>query len=56
MAVVFSTFDVSLQQRDHRWGVRDLEAVIEAAEQNGLHFLETVQMPANNLMVLFRKV
>lgn len=51
----FSNFDVSLRQRDPRWGVRDLESVMEVGEQNGLQLVETVSMPANNLMVLFQK-
>jgi hypothetical protein len=48
-------FDLSLRQRDKQWGVRDLEMVIKEAEINGLRFVETVEMPANNLSVLFCK-
>lgn len=46
-------FDASLRSRDPSWGVRDLEAVVEAAAP--LVHEATVQMPANNLSVLFRK-
>jgi Protein of unknown function (DUF938) len=49
-------FDNSLRQRDALWGLRDLELVIKEAEANGLTFLETIEMPANNLVVLFRKI
>ena len=47
-------FDASLQARHPDWGVRDLEAVVAAAEQEGLRFIERVAMPANNLSVIFR--
>jgi Protein of unknown function (DUF938) len=46
-------FDQSLQMRDRQWGVRDLEAVIGAAEAEGLAFVRTYSMPANNLSVVF---
>ena len=46
-------FDESLRQRDPHWGVRDLEAVAEAAKQHGLALAEVVEMPANNLSVVF---
>jgi hypothetical protein len=48
-------FDKSLRQRDPSWGVRNLEDVIDIAEKNGLSFVETFAMPANNLVVLFHK-
>jgi cyclopropane fatty-acyl-phospholipid synthase-like methyltransferase len=46
-------FDESLRMRDRAWGVRDLEAVITAAEAAGLSFVKTYAMPANNLSVVF---
>jgi hypothetical protein len=48
-------FDQSLKSRDPSWGVRDLEAVCEAADEQGLELVETIEMPANNLSLLFRK-
>ncbi len=48
-------FDASLRDRDPRWGVRDLRDVREAAATEGLDFVEFVEMPANNLSVMFRK-
>lgn len=48
-------FDRSLKSRDPRWGVRDLEAVIELAGRQGLSHLRTESMPANNLSVTFRR-
>ncbi len=46
-------FDQWLKQRDPRFGVRDLEAV-EAAAQ-GLALREIIDMPANNLMLVFAR-
>jgi hypothetical protein len=48
-------FDRSLRERNAAWGVRDLEAVVASAETEGLAFVESVDMPANNLSVVFRK-
>ncbi|MDO6815009.1 DUF938 domain-containing protein [Cobetia amphilecti] len=47
-------FDVQLKSRNPLWGVRDLEAVIEEAERNGLRLDKVIEMPANNLSVVFR--
>ncbi len=48
-------FDVDLQRRDPRWGVRDLEAVVALGQARELVFEERVAMPANNQMLVFRK-
>ena len=48
-------FDQSLKERDPRWGLRELDAVIALAEENGLRFVEVVEMPANNCMPIFTK-
>lgn len=48
-------FDRSLKARDPRWGVRDMEAVIEAAKRCGLAHLRTDAMPANNFSLTFRR-
>ena len=50
-----AAFDEDLRARDPRWGVRDLEAVLALAEASGLDHVETVRMPANNLLVALRK-
>jgi hypothetical protein len=48
-------FDASLKSRNPEWGLRDLEAVRAEAEKNGLAFDRLWEMPANNLMVAFRR-
>ncbi|MEB3164958.1 MAG: DUF938 domain-containing protein [Prochlorothrix sp.] len=50
-----AAFDESLRSRDPRWGVRDLEAVIEVAAAQGLQHQQTIEMPAHNRSVIFRK-
>ena len=49
------SFDRSLRARDPRWGVRNLEDVTACAAANGLDPVETVEMPANNLSVVYRR-
>ncbi|WP_298397951.1 DUF938 domain-containing protein [Sphingobium sp.] len=48
-------FDASLKSRDPRWGLRAVEDVIAAAKTEGLEFEQLIEMPANNLSLLFRK-
>jgi len=46
-------FDRGLRARNPAWGVRDLEAVAALAASHGLALRETIEMPANNLSVIF---
>lgn len=48
-------FDASLKSRDARWGLRSVEDVRAAAAARGLDFERLVEMPANNLVLVFRK-
>lgn len=48
-------FDESLRSRNLEWGVRALEDVVAEAEANRLALERVVEMPANNLSVVFRK-
>ena len=48
-------FDQSLKASNRAWGVRDLEAVIALAEDAGFDPPEVVEMPANNLSVIFKR-
>lgn len=47
-------FDRSLRARDPSWGVRDLEELERLARTSGLRLDEAVEMPANNLCLVFR--
>jgi SAM-dependent methyltransferase len=48
-------FDLDLRRRNPEWGVRDLESVADLAREHGLDLVERVQMPANNLGLVFRR-
>jgi len=48
-------FDLSLRRQNPDWGVRDLDDVAAEATRHGLPLVETVDMPANNLSVIFRR-
>jgi cyclopropane fatty-acyl-phospholipid synthase-like methyltransferase len=48
-------FDASLKARDPRWGLRDVADVERAAQESGLDLREIVEMPANNLSLVFEK-
>ena len=46
-------FDVSLRQRDPRWGLRLVEDFAAEAGQRGLRLADRQPMPSNNLMLRF---
>ena len=47
-------FDATLRGRDPAWGIRDLVTQVDPlAARAGLKRLERIEMPANNLLVLF---
>lgn len=48
-------FDESLRSRDPRWGLRLLEEVTQQAEAESLALERVVEMPANNLTVVYRR-
>ncbi len=48
-------FDASLKARDPRWGLRDVADVTAAAVERGLAFERLVEMPANNIMLVYRR-
>jgi len=48
-------FDLSLKARDSRWGLRHVEDVVAVATAQGLALQRIVAMPANNLMLVFRR-
>lgn len=47
-------FDADLRRRNPAWGLRRLAAVVDEAERAGLVFERRFDMPANNLMLVFR--
>lgn len=51
-----AAFDESLKARNPAWGLRDRDAVAAAAKAEGLALTRRVGMPAENLMLLFRRV
>lgn len=51
-----AAFDESLKARDPAWGLRDRDEVAAAAKAEGLALSLRMEMPANNLMLLFRRV
>jgi hypothetical protein len=48
-------FDMNLRSRDPDWGLRDLEDVVALATQHGLALQNVIDMPANNLSVIFQR-
>jgi len=49
-------FDRDLRQRNPAWGVRDLEAVESLAAAEGFGPPEIIDMPANNLSLVFKRL
>jgi hypothetical protein len=47
-------FDASLKARDPAWGLRDVADVTAAAAECGLVFERLIEMPANNIMLVYR--
>lgn len=50
-----AAFDQTLKARNPEWGLRAVEDVTSLAQESGLHRTLRVEMPANNLSLLFRK-
>lgn len=52
-AISNAVFDTSLRDSNHEWGVRDIADLEKQAASTGLALIETVEMPANNLLLVF---
>ena len=50
-----AAFDADLKRRDPRWGVRDIDDLVGDATPHGLGLREVIEMPANNLSLVFVK-
>ena len=48
-------FDLSLKARNPNWGIRDAEKVDATAREHGFERAARYEMPANNLMLIYRK-
>ncbi len=50
-----AAFDQSLRSRDPAWGVRDTADLRKLANANKLRFIELVEMPSNNAVLVFER-
>lgn len=50
-----AAFDDALRSQDPRLGIRTLEAVVSEAAAWGLDLSERIDMPADNLSVVFKR-
>ena len=48
-------FDVSLRETNPEWGIRALDAVTQQATLAGMQLSRRIQMPANNLLLVFKR-
>jgi len=48
-------FDIWLKEQDHLSAIRDLEAVVSLANDAGIKLLESIEMPANNKLLVLEK-
>ena len=47
-------FDSDLKSRNSAWGLRNVEDIAAAAKTKGLSLDRIIEMPANNLSLLFK--
>ena len=48
-------FDANLKAQNPDWGLRDLDVVAALATEHGMRLEQVVEMPANNLSLIFRR-
>ena len=51
-----AAFDASLKARNPSWGLRDIAELERVGESSGLSLRETIEMPANNMSLVFSTV
>jgi hypothetical protein len=49
-------FDISLRSQNPEWGVRDIRDLKQLAQKNKMTFVSMHEMPANNKLLVFRKL
>ena len=49
-------FDASLKHRNPDWGVRDVDDIADVARSNGMDLAEIVDMPSNNMLLVWRHI
>jgi SAM-dependent methyltransferase len=54
-AVSNAVFDTSLRNGNPEWGVRDTDDLDQVAKGVGLALVDTIEMPANNLILVFTR-
>ena len=50
-----AAFDKSLREQNAEWGVRDIDDLQKLGASAGLKLVESVEMPANNLTLVFER-
>ena len=50
-----AAFDAALKERNPSWGVRDIADLVQVGEAAGLVLRETIEMPANNMLLVFAR-
>jgi hypothetical protein len=50
-----AAFDLDLRTRNPQWGLRDLDDLTKCAHDYGLGLEQVIEMPANNISVVFRR-
>lgn len=49
------TFDASLKARNPLWGIRDINDLVKLGDENNLSLIDTIEMPANNMTLIWKK-
>lgn len=55
-AISNAVFDTKLRQGNAEWGVRDINDLKQLATNVGLTLIEIIEMPANNLILVFAPI
>lgn len=48
-------FDASLRARNPLWGIRDINDLIKLGDENNLSLIDTIEMPANNMTLIWKR-